>query len=66
MAGKSEECGLLGASFPGVITSSVKLSEAVLVQEQVIFCPELPELSVSVMMTSCMGGTCIPPPVGHS
>ena len=44
--GKSEECGLLGASFPGVITSSVKLSEAVLVQEQVVFCPELPELSV--------------------
>ena len=33
-------------SFSGVITSSIKLSEAIYVQEQVILCPELPELTV--------------------
>ena len=46
MVGNQKNVGSREPSFAGVITSSVKLSEAVSVQEQVISCPELPELSV--------------------
>ena len=46
MVGNQKNVGSREPSFSGVITSSIKLSEAIHVQEQVILCPELPELSV--------------------
>ena len=46
MVGNQKNVGSREPSFSGVVTSFIKLSEAGSLSGAVIFCPELPELSV--------------------